>query len=184
MNIQRIDQLIRKYEQGNSSLEEEKELKSFFSRNDVPREYRIYRDLFGFYEASVNEELPDRDFDEKFFGKIGQKVNSVAAPKIRRLYSFVAIAATIIILAGIYFVFQNQKKTSGTYDDPKLAYAEARKVLFAVSTNLNSGMKELSNVKEINSGMQDLEHIKAFDQGLKDMEKISLLDKSKKQITQ
>ena len=57
MNLQKIEKLIKKYEQGNTSLEEEKILMDFFRNEEVPYQLRSYMDLFYFMESSKKEEL-------------------------------------------------------------------------------------------------------------------------------
>ena len=46
MKQEDIKQLLEKYWQGKTSLEEEKQLQDFFSGNDIPKEWKKYRPLF------------------------------------------------------------------------------------------------------------------------------------------
>jgi hypothetical protein len=185
MNLQKIDKLILKFEQGDTSLAEEQELKAFFKQADVPEKYRIYKEMFGFYNKAVQEEFPDPGFDDRFFENLGVHTGT----QIRKLipfgrYTWWGVAASMIILMGLYFTLFNQQKSIDTYDNPEFAYAQTKKVLMMVSGNLNTGMDELSNIKELESGMSELKNMKAFNDGLKSMEKISTLDKTTNFIKQ
>lgn len=185
MNLQRIEQLIEKYESGKTSSKEETELKEFFSRENVPFHLRSYKDLFTFFDTSAKEELPDKEFDDRILKAISNdKIIPISNRRTRSIYLITGIAASIIILIGLYFQFGlNQPSFEDTYDDPMLAYAETKKVLLMVSGNLNSGTNELQKVSEFNKGLNELDRISTFETGMKNLEKISILDKSKKIIT-
>lgn len=184
MNLQKIEKLIAKYEQGDTSLEEEKILTDFFQNEKVPYQLRSYKDLFDFMESSKAEELVNPDFDDKILAAISeiQPGSKYSSRKIK-LYSAIAIAASIVILIGLYFQFGQMNQVQDTYDDPLLAYAETKKILMKVSGNLNAGVDELKTVSEFNSGMEQLNKIATFDDGMQNLEKISMLEKSKEIIT-
>lgn len=185
MNLQKIEQLIQKYERGDTSLEEEMELKIFFAKENVPLHLSGYKDLFSFYRKAIEEEIPDPGFDERVLDAIaGTEEEKAHGGLIKRLYPFMGIAAGLILIFGLYFVLNQQRGPFDTFNDPEIAYAETKKILLKVSGNLNTGSEELSNIKEMDSGLDDLKNIKSFDEGMKKMNKISILDKSKDIITQ
>lgn len=185
MDLQKIERLIRKYENGETSLEEELELKIFFAKENVPGHLSGYKDLFSFYRKAVEEEIPDPAFDDRVLDLILEGSGQVKEKGlVRRLYPIWSMAAAILLLAGIYFFLRNQSRTVDTFDDPVIAYAETKRILMKVSDNLNTGVEELSNVKEMQSGLDDLGNIKTFNEGMKNMKRISVLDKSKDIITQ
>jgi len=185
MNLQKIELLIEKYEKGETSLNEEMELKIFFAKENVPFHLSGYKNLFTFYRKAGEEEITDPDFDEKVLRVIAGPGEATGHRRgFRRLYPVLSIAAGLLLILGLYFVFMQQKKITDTFNDPELAYAETKKILLKVAGNLNTGVDELSNVKEINTGLDDLSNIKSFNEGLKQMNKISILDKSKDSITQ
>lgn len=185
MNLQRIELLIGKYENGETSLAEEMELNVFFNRKDVPYEFRAYKDMFEFYKEAREDVLPDPEFDDKIMHIISHKPFS--APKksnVRFLYMVSGIAASVILFIGIYFFSFNPANPGGTYDDPAIAYAATKEILMKVSTNMNTGSEQLSKMKELDKGLDDLQNLGEFDKGLKKMRKISVLDKSKDIIKQ
>lgn len=185
MNLQRIEQLIEKYERGETSVKEETELKVFFSRENVPFHLRSYKDLFTFFDLSGKEEMPGEEFDEKILEAISEDgIIPISQKRNKYIYIISGIAASIIILFGLYFQFGlNEPAFKDTYDDPLLAYAETKKVLLMVSGNLNEGVNELQKVSEFNNGLNELEKISSFETGMRNLEKISILDKSKEIIT-
>lgn len=184
MNLQKIEKLITAYEQGNTSLEEEKILMDFFRNEEVPYQLGSYKDLFDFMGTSKDEELVNPDFDDKVLAAISeiQSISKYPSKRIK-MFSALAVAASIVILIGLYFQFRQMNQVQDTYDDPLLAYAETKRILMKVSGNLNSGVIELKNVSEFNSGMEQLNKISAFDDGMQNLEKISMLEESKEIIT-
>lgn len=185
MNLQRIEQLIGKYENGETSLAEEMELNTFFNRKDVPFEFRAYKDMFEFYKGAKEEILPDPAFDKKIMDIISPKPSfNRKKTNVRFIYMVSGIAASIILFIGIYFFSFNPTNPRGTYDDPAIAYAATKEILMKVSTNMNTGSEELSKMKELDKGFDDLQNLSEFDKGIKKMKKISVLDKSKDIIKQ
>lgn len=183
MNLQRIEKLLEKYERGETTLSEEKELFTFFEGDTIPFHLRNYKHLFSFYNSAVLEELPDPEFDnkiEELFKKQDEKNFSIR----NYTYPLIGIAAAVLLLLGLYFIFIPQQSSRDTFSDPELAMAETKKILLSVSNKLNSGANQMSDIKEISNGLDKLDNIKTFDQGLRKMQKISILDKSKDIITQ
>lgn len=185
MNTQKIKDLILRYENGETNLEEERYLRSAFKGiNDIPFELRHYSPIFGFYENAGIEEFSDPSFDEKLLLHLESDLPKNGLTKnINKRYSFIAFAASIAILFGLYFsgIFNSGPKD--TYDDPLLAYAETKKILMEVSGKMNSGFSELENIHELNSGMSNLNPLAQFDTGMKNFKKISVLNKSQNTIT-
>lgn len=185
MNLQRIEQLIEKYERGETSADEEQQLKAFFLEEDIPIHLRDYKALFLFYDFSKQEELPSSDFDEKVLAAIDdKKIIPILNVNRRKLYFISSIAAGIIILLGLYFRYGLMDSSMrDTYNDPLLAYAETKKILMKVSVNLNSGVNEMKSIKEFNAGLSELDKVSAFQTGLNQLEKVTIFDKAKEIIT-
>jgi hypothetical protein len=189
MNLQKIEQLITRYENGETTTAEEKMLFDFFNREEVPFHLRSYKAIFQYHEISREEHLPDVNFDEKLFAAIENKQQPRRLNNSRKIYSWVGIAASIIILLGMYFQFGIRSpliditKIEDTYSDPELAYAETKKILMMISGTLNSGTEDLKNIKEFDKSVNELNKLAAFDEGLNDLQKIAEFEKAKKIIT-
>ena len=54
MDSKYIEQLLERYWQCETSLEEEAELRAFFSGSDVPKHLLRYKDLFVYLENTCN----------------------------------------------------------------------------------------------------------------------------------
>lgn len=62
MDIDQIEQLIEKFYEGKTSLEEEQQLRTFFRNEDVPEKLRPHADYFR-YTGAMGDETADPDFD-------------------------------------------------------------------------------------------------------------------------
>ncbi len=105
MNYKYIEQLLDRYFDCLTTLEEEQILRSFFSQEDVPAHLMQYRDLFVFEVEAKNDTLGE-DFDAKMLAIINEEEKK--APRtfsLRRqfapLFRAAAIVAVILSVGNI-----------------------------------------------------------------------------------
>lgn len=137
MELIKIENLLARYEDGNTTLEEEKILKDFFTSEDVPPHLIEYQTLFTY---SVNAKTTT-------FNKV------VTYHKKKKSFAFIGIAASIVIAVGLFVALNNpaaelDQQQLGTIEDPEQAYLKAKETLLMVSGALNFGQKELAYVEE------------------------------------
>lgn len=65
MDYKYIEQLIDRYFNGETTIAEERILKTFFSQNDVPAHLQHYAAVFDYEEAQRTETALDEDFDQR-----------------------------------------------------------------------------------------------------------------------
>jgi hypothetical protein len=186
MDTYRIDRLIQKYEKGETSLEEEKEIRIFFSGENIPSHLTEYKAIFEYYSEEGNDCLSDQNFESRLLDKISQD----HSPKIRyinskKAFSYLGIAATILLLFGVWFMYDaNDGSKKVDQQDAETAYLEAKQILITVSQNLNDGLYEFSAMSEFDNGIKELNKLKSFDEGLRSLEKISVLNSSQNIVSQ
>ncbi len=127
--------LIEKYLEGTTSLAEEKELKAYFSSEEIAPELMEYAPLFGFFASERT-----KNYEPKI------KKNS----KNDR-YMWFGIAAGIAIIIGIFFFQPKQQNDLGTIKDPELALQKTKEVLNFISKEMNQGKGGLVYLTEIES---------------------------------
>lgn len=141
MELNKIEALIAKYEEGNTSLAEEKLLQEFFTTGDVPPHLWEYRMIFGYTKKE----------------RTAIYTNDIKVSSSKRILSFVGIAASIILAIGIFasLEFGQQQELSqqnlGTIEDPQEAYMKTKEALDMVARVLNSSTQELQYVEEFNN---------------------------------
>lgn len=140
MDYKYIEQLLERYFQCETSLDEERILRTFFAQKDVPAALLPYRDLF-VYEQSVKEdETLSEDFDQRILSIIGeQETTHVKARvitmgmRLRPLFKAVACVAIVISLA-----LTAQMPYRQTQLQDAQQFAEAHKKDSLTVTSINS----------------------------------------------
>jgi hypothetical protein len=137
MESNNIEILIEKYFQGETSIAEEKELRSYFSSTNVAPHLEQHKAMFGFFAKAKQEEFKQE-----------------ILPKTKKLkVMWLSIAATITVLLGFatFFMLNNNVQPSnelGSYDSPEVAFVETQKALALLSSNVNVGIESVSYVHE------------------------------------
>ncbi|WP_035649690.1 hypothetical protein [Flavobacterium sp. ASV13] len=141
MELDRIENILEKYFQGETTIAEEKELKDYFSSPNVAQHLEQYQPMFG------------------YFSQVKQQKSTQEIPlqTKKRNVAWLSIAASAVVLLGIgtYF-FASEKDTApavaqselGTYDNPEEALAATQKALALLSNNVNVGIESVQYINE------------------------------------
>lgn len=99
MDYKYIEQLLEHYWKGETSLEEEEILRTFFSQKDIPSDLLCYRPLFAYEAAEVKEDVLGDDFDSKILAMTEDTVAVKArvVPFRQRLMPLFKAAAVVAI---------------------------------------------------------------------------------------
>jgi hypothetical protein len=123
MDYKYIEQLLERYWQCETTLQEEAILRTFFSQPDsleIPENLRKFRELF-VCELQKEEPLGD-DFDMRILEKIGEAPKArivTLKERLMPLFRAAAIVAIILTLGNAA-----QAPWEWGWDDPKDAYAK------------------------------------------------------------
>ena len=152
MDYKSIEQLIERYWRCDTTLEEEKLLRDFFTFEEVPQHLVRYRDLFVYQTIQRDTEL-DEDFDTRIFEAISNPTVRIK-PVLDRKW-FVPLLRAVAIVFIVAFIgnvaqdiFQtdhpnyNYESYTDTYDNPEAAYQQVSSALLIVSEGINRS-KEL-----------------------------------------
>ena len=60
MELKLVEQLLEKYFQGATTIAEEKQLKAYFSSNDVAPHLAKYQSLFGYFETQKETQFEQK----------------------------------------------------------------------------------------------------------------------------
>lgn len=149
MDSKIIEQLIEKYFEGETSLEEELTLKSYFGSGEVADSLKMYRPLFQYFQSEQATRL-SADFEEK----LKSRIESSGQETVIRRLTFTKIwkiAAAVVLLTGTVFLvyhlnpnLQPQTETAINWEDfepkdPQEAYEKTLAALALVSDKMNKG---------------------------------------------
>ncbi|WP_348824451.1 hypothetical protein [Flavobacterium aestuarii] len=140
MEFNKMEALLEKYFEGETSIAEENELKNYFLSADAAPHLEQYKPLFGYFAEAKN------DKSSKDLPLIAKRKNAV----------WLSIAASIAVLAGAgaYYFYSNdssiakQNQELGTYQDPKKAFEATQKALAMLSANVNVGVEGVQYLQE------------------------------------
>lgn len=115
MDYKYINQLLERYWNGETSLEEEQILRSFFSHICVPEELAKYRPLFNYEQTETKTDRLGDDFDERIMSMIDepQEIKVKAQPirisqRFAPLFKAAAMVAIVLTLTqAAQFSFQS-----------------------------------------------------------------------------
>jgi hypothetical protein len=160
MDSKQLEQLLEKYWNCETSLEEEKQLREYF-RGSVPENLKDTADLFRYFEAQQSQSVEGTDFDAVIRKKIKQQ--QPQGKSVSMVFNFARIAAgLLVVITATYFVRQEVRKAYppeivDTYSDPKLALEETKKALMMISKGFNKAQKEAGKMKAFNEAEEKLQ---------------------------
>ncbi|MCX6306070.1 MAG: hypothetical protein NT040_13995 [Bacteroidetes bacterium] len=171
MNTSEIEALLEKFYEGDTSLGEEMILRDYFLGPDVPVHLKPHQPLFECYRDEQLQELGDRDFEHKLTTLFATEPAAMTPvvqlhPARHRMMFITGIAASIVILVGLFFTFQNEMfKGSLTQQgnaETEIAYADASAALMLVSGNLNHGLKQAERLQMVDRAMKNMQLFNKF----------------------
>ena len=104
MDFKYIEQLLERYWQCETSLEEEAQLRTFFTEEDVPEHLSRYKDLFVYQQLQQEEHL-GADFDARVLAEIEAPV--VKARRMTLTAPLFKAAAAVAVVLSLGNVMQH-----------------------------------------------------------------------------
>jgi hypothetical protein len=149
MDYKNIEELLKRYWECETSLEEESQLRDFFSKEEVPAHLLPYKDLFVYLNKQQETGLGE-DFDSRMMSKIevAPVVKAKRLTLISRFKPLFRAAAVITLFLMLGNVAQhtflsndaldyNYNNYRDTYDDPDVAYKKVSSALMILSEEIN-----------------------------------------------
>ncbi|MFH6987405.1 hypothetical protein ACHRVW_06630 [Flavobacterium collinsii] len=141
MGYNKIEDVLEKYFEGETTIAEENQLKEYFSSPDVAQHLEQYKPMFGYF-SQVKEQ---------------KSMQTIPLETKKRKVAWLSIAASAVVLLGVgtYFYVSEKDVTPvtaqtelGTYDNPEEALAATQKALALLSNNVNVGIESVQYIKE------------------------------------
>jgi hypothetical protein len=138
MALDKIEILLEKYFEAQTTIAEERELKAYFSSDNVAPPLEQYKPIFG-YAVQAKQ--------EQYTATIPLNTTK------RKSVVWLSVAASVAVLLGVgLFTFNhyNQPKPQalGTINDPEVAFRETQKALAMISEHVNKGIGSMSYLNE------------------------------------
>ena len=127
MDYKRVESLLSRYDSGQSTKEEEQELRLFFAKDGVPEHWTHYKMLFSFFEQEHQT----------------QSVKTFIPPKTRPLKSWISVAAAILCVG----LFVQQYNAYTQQQQAQEAYDQTVEIFTLVGDQMTKGTAKLSYLK-------------------------------------
>ncbi|XMO85646.1 hypothetical protein AAFN75_12700 [Algibacter sp. AS12] len=144
MVLNNIEKLLEKYENGETSLKEEQQLKNYFSQETVAPHLEVYKPMFAYFLVNKQEQ-----FTKDVPLKTTRNFN----------YKWISVAAVAVLMLGFYFGTTLGQGDLGTYEDPELAFNEFTKSMEMISSKFNKGAATVSYLNEVSKGTSTLGYL-------------------------
>ena len=145
MEFSKIEILLEKYFQGETSIAEENELKDYFSSSNVAQYLEHYKPLFVYFSQAKELELQ-------------QEIPTLKPRDKKRIVAWLSIAASVFVLLGVgtyaYFNTTNSNQDLGTYENPEEAFLATQQALALLSNHVNVGIESVQYVQEYENSKQ------------------------------
>ena len=145
MESVKIEKLLDRYFEGNTSLEEERVLKEYFSGEEVSGHLHEYKEMFNYFSNS-SLESSERSIDLR---------------KRTIPLQWLSVAAMLVFFLGIYSVY---RQNEAQREEARLAYAETQKALDLISRNLNKGTGAIAQLETFNKGTAAIAQLQNFEE--------------------
>ncbi len=129
MVLNNIEQLLEKYENGETSLKEEQQLKDYFSQETVAPHLEMYKPIFCYF--LVNHQ-------EQFTKHVPLKTKKVFN------YKWLSVAAVTVLMVGFYLNNEIKEKK-----EIALAEQQLKESLALVSRHFNKGVSQINYLETL-----------------------------------
>jgi len=149
--MEKMNELLKKYFNGETTLTEELELKSYFLSGNINAEHELYRPLFETFE----EEKCETAFEP--LKKVATKQTKIKHIWIKTV-SYSGMAAAIVLALWIqrpqqsenYAIIHGQR-----IDDPEYVQRYAEKKINDMNERIQNGLKPLKNMEAVKANIRN-----------------------------
>jgi hypothetical protein len=144
MELARIEALLEKYFEANTTIEEEKILKDYFTQENIPAHLLEHKEMFNFFTD----------------GSLETSSRSIKLTKKSIRIQWLSIAAMLVFFIGIYSVYQQNENEK---EEARLAYIETQRALDLISKSLNKGTVAIAQLDNFNKGTAAIAQLQTFE---------------------
>ncbi len=142
MEYNNIQKLLDKYFEGETSMQEEQQLRSYFASDTVNVAFEMYAPLFGAFQKAS-----ELTYDAP-----------IVLPKKKFPFKYVASIAAVAIVALVFWVqnVNNETSISSTYASEEVAILKTKQALGVMSQIITNTTTKLEVVNEFDKASSTL----------------------------
>lgn len=160
MDSEKIDELLDRYWNCKTTLEEEEQLKAYFQQSQIPESLKETAALFRYFDLQKKKDLTDVSFNRSVIRKIqAPKKGKIAT----LLFNTMRIAAGILVLIVAIWLVRielrksNSAEVTDTYNDPRMAFEETKKALMMISKSFSTAEEHAKKINVFNEAQKELQ---------------------------
>lgn len=153
MVLNNIEKLIEKYNNAETTLAEEAQLRAYFTSNDVAPHLEHYKPMFVYFSQAQQEQYT-KDVPLK--------------PKRTKMYQWISVAAVTVLMLG-FIIPQVLGPSEEELRQKELAmetYNKTMEALSLVSIGMNEGKEQLNSLalvsENLNQGIEEASRLNEF----------------------
>lgn len=127
-----IEKLLEKYFEAATTVAEERELRDYFTKEQVAAHLEQYRPMFNYFSIAKEEQ-----FTRQVPLNTRKKIN----------YGWISAAAAVVLAFGIYFG-PDQYRAYQERKEAEFAYQETKKALNLLAENFGKGREHVAHLNE------------------------------------
>lgn len=158
MDSKKIEELLEKYWDCETTLEEESLLREYFQQPEIAEKYREAAPLFRYFGEQKNKTINDSAFDKRILPAATKKDAKV----VHLIRNSMRIAAGVIVLMVAVWFMRNELRSDqvspeDTFDDPKMAFEETKKALMMISKGFTRAEQETRKINLFNEAQKEIQ---------------------------
>lgn len=171
MDSNKVEALLNKYWNCDTSLEEEQQLRDYFKQGNIPEQLKEAASLFRYFELQKKKSLNDVSFDSQVLAKARPAGKGIM---MKVVYNAMRIAAgLLVVVMAVWFIRDRVRSTDtetaatevvDTYDDPKIALEETKKALLMISKSFGRAKEETKKINILNDAQEEIKKVKKENQ--------------------
>jgi hypothetical protein len=151
MELKNIESLLEKYEEGQTTLQEEAQLKHYFTTETVAPHLKVYASLFTYFVLEKQHS--------------SQRLLSTTRSTFYR-YRWFASAAVVTIMFSVFMTLPSKDKLIELSNEEQFAYNETLKAFDLISNQMHKAAASLNTLNIISNsfenGQQNVAFLKEF----------------------
>jgi len=143
MVLNNIEKLIEKYNNAETTLKEEAELKAYFTSANVSPELEHYKPMFQYFSLSQKEQYT--------------KDVPLNPDKKTKLYQWISVAAVAVIMLGLMVpkLFGPTAEELQQREEALLVYNQTMEAFNLISLGMNEGKSQLTNLALVSNNISE-----------------------------
>ncbi|MDH5366959.1 MAG: hypothetical protein OEW67_08235 [Cyclobacteriaceae bacterium] len=165
MDYKRIEDLLEKYWACETSIVEEKELRTFFKNEPVPEQFKDTALLFQYFETQSRQKKLGTDFDQKILAQLNEEASTKKTKMVHLFNNYYKVAAVIIMVIVLSLLVtrtiqqeQDKVQMADTFENPEDAFEETKKALLLISNKIGKGKTQMVKLSEFNKAEEKIKN--------------------------